>query len=115
MTAEAAILGAGKDLNLQGANVSLNAGYESSKQHTNVQSKNSGFSVGLTYSPATAAASTYKKNADNGQFSDSAVGQVMSRADAVDKALMAAQTPIVLTAGNQNPIKVVTIQILKPL
>ena len=102
LTAEAAILGAGKDLNLQGANVSLNAGYESSKQHTKVQSKNSGFSVGLTYSPGTAAASTYKKNADNGQFSDSAVGQVMSRADAVDKAFMAAQTPIVLTAGNQK-------------
>ncbi|MFW1850729.1 hemagglutinin repeat-containing protein [Acinetobacter guillouiae] len=102
LTAEAAILGAGKDLNLQGANVNLNAGYESNNQHTNVQSKSSGFSVGLTYSPGTAAASTYKKNADNGQFSDSAVGQVMSRADAVDKALMAAKTPIVLTAGNQK-------------
>lgn len=102
LTAEAAILGAGKDLNLQGANVNLNAGYESSKQHTEVQSKNSGVSVGLTYSPVTAAASTYKKNADSDQFSDSTVGKVMSSAEALNKAAQAAITPVVVTAGSHK-------------
>ncbi|WP_174492312.1 hemagglutinin repeat-containing protein [Acinetobacter sp. Marseille-Q1623] len=102
LTAEAAILGAGKDLNLQGANVNLNAGYETTNQHSEAQSKNSGVSVGLTYSPLTAAASTYKKNTDNNQYSDSAVGKVMSQADAIDKATQAAMTPIVLTAGSHK-------------
>lgn len=61
MTAEAAILGAGKDLNLQGANVNLNAGYETLNQHTQIQSKNSGVSVGVTYSSLTAALQPIRK------------------------------------------------------
>jgi filamentous hemagglutinin len=102
LTAEAAILGAGKDLNLQGANVNLNAGYETANQHSESQSKSSGISVGVTYSPIAAAASTYKKNAESDQYSDSAVGKVMSRADAIDKATQAATTPIVVTAGSHK-------------
>ena len=102
LTAEAAILGAGKDLNLQGANVNLNAGYETANQHSESQNKSSGISVGVTYSPIAAAASTYKKNAESDQYSDSAVGKVMSRADAIDKATQAATTPIVVTAGSHK-------------
>ncbi|AYO55247.1 hemagglutinin repeat-containing protein [Acinetobacter wuhouensis] len=102
LTAEAAILGAGKDLNLQGENVNLNAGYETTNQHSESQSKSSGVSVGVTYSPIVAAASTYKKNAESDQYSDSAVGKVMSRADAIDKATQAAITPIVVTAGSHK-------------
>ncbi len=102
LTAEAAILSSGKDLNLQGANVNLNTGYESNEQHSEVHSKNSGISVGITYSPIAAAASSYKKNTENGQFSDSAVGQVMQQANAIDKAFMAAKTPIVFTAGSHK-------------
>lgn len=102
LTSEAAILGAGKDLNLQGANVNLNAGYETTNQHSESQSKSSGISVGVTYSPITAATSTYKNNTNNSPYSDSAVGKVMSRADAIDKATQAATTPIVVTAGSHK-------------
>lgn len=102
LTAQAAILNAGKDLNLQGANVSLTAGYETNNQHSEMQSKKSGIAVGMTYSPAEAAASTYQKNMKDNQYSDSAVGKVMAHGEAVGKAGMAAQTPIVLTASNQK-------------
>ncbi|WP_434279040.1 hemagglutinin repeat-containing protein [Acinetobacter sp. CE-15] len=102
LTSEAAILGAGKDLNLQGVNVNLNAGYESNTLHSLIQSKNSGVSVGLTYSPMAAVVSTYKKNAGSDQFSDSAVGQLMSRAEALNKAAQAAITPVVVTAGSHK-------------
>ena len=102
LTTEAAILDAGKDLNLKGANVNLNAAYTTDEQHSEVHSKQSGVSVGVTYSPAMAAASTYKNSMNNGQFSDSAVGQVMAQGEAVRKASMAAMTPVTIQAGSNK-------------
>ena len=102
LTTEAAILDAGKDLNLKGANVNLNAAYATDEQHSEVHSKQSGVSVGVTYSPAMAAASAYKNSMNNGQFSDSAVGQVMAQGEAVRKASMAAMTPVTIQAGSNK-------------
>ena len=101
LTTEAAILDAGKDLNLKGANVNLNAGYTTDEQHSEVHSKQSGISVGVTYSPAMAAAA-YKNSMNNGQFSDSAVGQVMAQGEAARKASMAAMTLVTIQAGSKN-------------
>lgn len=67
-----------------------------------MQSKNSGLSVGITYNPIDAAVSAYKKSSDNTEFSDSAVGQVMSHAEAVNKAAQAATTAVVVTGGSQK-------------
>jgi filamentous hemagglutinin len=102
LTTEAAILDAGKDLNLKGANVNLNSAYATDEQHSEVHSKQSGISVGVTYSPAMAAASAYKNSMNNGQFSDSAVGQVMAQGEAVRKASMAAMTPVTIQAGSKK-------------
>jgi len=102
LTTEAAILDAGKDLNLKGANVNLNSAYATDEQHSEVHSKQSGVSVGVTYSPAMAAASAYKNSMNNGQFSDSAVGQVMAQGEAVRKASMAAMTPVTIQAGSKK-------------
>ena len=102
LTTEAAILDAGKDLNLKGANVNLNAGYTTDEQHSEVHSKQSGISVGVTYSPAMAAAAAYKNSMNNGQFSDSAVGQVMAQGEAARKASMAAMTLVTIQAGSKN-------------
>lgn len=105
LTAEAALIQAGQDLTLQGQNVSLNEGYETSSQQSRVQSKNSGISVGITYSPAAAALASAKKSQDNNDFSDSAVGKIMSSAETVRKATMAATTPVVFQAHNQKTSK----------
>ncbi|WP_407503435.1 hemagglutinin repeat-containing protein [Acinetobacter baumannii] len=102
LTTEAAIFDAGKDLNLKGANVNLNAGYTTDEQHSEVHSKQSGISVGVTYSPAMAAAAAYKNSMNNGQFSDSAVGQVMAQGEAARKASMAAMTPVTIQAGSKK-------------
>lgn len=102
LTTEAALIQSGKDLTLQGKNVDLNAGTASSNQQLQVQSKNSGLSVGITYNPIDAAVSAYKKSSDNTEFSDSAVGQVMSHAEAVNKAAQAATTAVVVTGGSQK-------------
>jgi filamentous hemagglutinin len=102
LTTEAAILDAGKGLNLKGANVNLNSAYATDEQHSEVHSKQSGISVGVTYSPAMAAASAYKNSMNNGQFSDSAVGQVMAQGEAVRKASMAAMTPVTIQAGSNK-------------
>ncbi|WP_413784432.1 hemagglutinin repeat-containing protein [Acinetobacter sp. ACIN00229] len=102
LTTEAAILDAGKDLNLKGANVNLNAAYATDEQHSEVHSKQSGVSFGVTYSPAMAAASAYKNSMNNGQFSDSAVGQVMAQGEAARKASMAAMTPVTIQAGSNK-------------
>lgn len=102
LTTEAAILDAGKDLNLKGANVNLNSAYATDEQHSEVHSKQSGVSVGVTYSPAMAASSAYKNSMNNGQFSDSAVGQVMAQGEAARKASMAAMTPVTIQAGSNK-------------
>lgn len=39
---------------------------------------------------------------NNGQFSDSAVGQVMAQGEAARKASMAAMTPVTIQAGSKN-------------
>ena len=58
--------------------------------------------MGITYNPIDAAVSAYKKSSDNTEFSDSAVGQVMSHAEAVNKAAQAATTAVVVTGGSQK-------------
>ncbi|MFW1775337.1 hemagglutinin repeat-containing protein, partial [Acinetobacter seifertii] len=102
LTAEAAILDAGKNLNLKGANVNLNAAYTTDEKYSEVHSKQSGISVGVTYSPALAAKSAYDKSMGDNQYSDSAIGKIMSQANAIDKGLMAAQTPIVISGGSKK-------------
>ncbi|PSE43720.1 hypothetical protein C7G91_06255 [Acinetobacter nosocomialis] len=102
LTAEAAILDAGKNLNLKGANVNLNAAYTTDEKYSEVHSKQSGISVGVTYSPALAAKSAYDKSMGDNQYSDSAIGKIMSQANAIDKGLMAAQTPIVVSGGSKK-------------
>ncbi|PPB87184.1 hypothetical protein [Acinetobacter soli] len=87
---------------LSAQNINLNAGYSSNEQHTEIQTKQSGLSVGVTYSSALAGKSAYDKSMGDSQYSDSAVGQVMSQLNAVDKGMMAAQTPIVITGGSQK-------------
>ncbi|MEQ1322419.1 hemagglutinin repeat-containing protein [Acinetobacter soli] len=102
LTTQAALLNAGKDLNLSAKNINLNAGYTSNEQHAEIQTKQSGLSVGVTYSSVLAGKSAYDKSMGDSQYSDSAVGQVMSQLNAVDKGMMAAQTPIVITGGSQK-------------
>lgn len=102
LTAEAAQLSAAKDMNLQGANVHLNALNISQKQQSQFDSKQSGISVGITYSAEAAAASSVKKSKENNDFSDSAVGKIMSSAETARKATMAATTPVVITASHQK-------------
>ncbi|HHW52697.1 MAG TPA: glycohydrolase toxin TNT-related protein [Acinetobacter towneri] len=102
LTTEAALIQSAKDLTLQGQNVNLNAGTASSNQQMQAQSKNSGLSVGITYNPIEAAVSAYKKSSDNTEFSDSAVGQVMSQAEALNKAAQAATTFVVVAGGSQK-------------
>ncbi|MFL9514428.1 hemagglutinin repeat-containing protein, partial [Acinetobacter baumannii] len=102
LTAEAAILDAGKNLNLKGGNVNLNAAYTTDEKYSEVHSKQSGISVGVTYSPALAAKSAYDKSMGDNQYSDSAIGKIMSQANAIDKGLMAAQTPIVISGGSKK-------------
>ena len=102
LTAEAAQLSAAKDLNLQGANVNLNALTISQEQQSQFDSKQSGLSVGITYSAEAAAASSVKKSKENSDFSDSVVGKIMSSAETARKASMAAATPVVITASHQK-------------
>ncbi|MAK29886.1 hemagglutinin repeat-containing protein [Acinetobacter sp.] len=64
LTTQAALLNAGKDLNLSAKNIHLNAGYTSNKQQTEIQTKQSGLSVGVTYSSALAGKSAYDKSMD---------------------------------------------------
>ncbi|MCU4582286.1 hemagglutinin repeat-containing protein [Acinetobacter gyllenbergii] len=102
LTAEAAIIQSGKDINLVGENVNLNAASTHTENKSASQSKQSGISVGVTYSPLEAARSSYKESTANNQFSNSAVGQVMAQGEAVRKAGMAAATPIVVSGGKQR-------------
>ncbi|WP_409976760.1 hemagglutinin repeat-containing protein [Acinetobacter sp. C_3_1] len=102
LTAEAAQLSAAKDMNLQGANVHLNALNISQEQQSQFDSKQSGISVGITYSAEAAAASSVKKSKENNDFSDSAVGKIMSSAETARKATMSATTPVVITASHQK-------------
>ncbi|EOR07411.1 hypothetical protein F896_01784 [Acinetobacter genomosp. 15BJ] len=102
LTAEAAIIQSGKDINLVGENVNLNAASIRTENKSASQSKQSGISVGVTYSPLEAARSSYKESTANNQFSNSAVGQVMAQGEAVRKAVMAAATPIVVSGGKQR-------------
>ena len=70
-----------------------------------MQQSRSGVSIGFTYSGEAAAAASAKKSQDNNDFSDSAVGKIMSSAETVRKATMAATTPVVFQAHNQKTTK----------
>lgn len=102
LTAEAAILAAGKDINLIGKNVNLAAADIYQDQNSKFESKTSGVSVGITYSSEAAALASAKKSQQSNDFSDSAVGKVMSSAETARKATMAATTPVVFTASHQK-------------
>ncbi|NUE66648.1 filamentous hemagglutinin N-terminal domain-containing protein, partial [Snodgrassella sp. ESL0253] len=102
LNASAAILGAGKDLTLQGKNVNLLADHVTSDQHTDLKTKQSGFSVGFTYSPFVAGASTFKDGMRSGDFSNSIVGKSMQAGEAASSAYQAASTPIVATLNHQR-------------
>lgn len=105
LTMQAALLNAGEDINLTGQNVNLNAAYATTEQHSKITTKQTGLSIGVTYSGGEAAKSAYEKSNQDGQFSDSVVGQVMAHGEAVRKASMAAATPVVVTAGSQKTEK----------
>ncbi|WP_239353067.1 hemagglutinin repeat-containing protein, partial [Snodgrassella communis] len=102
LNASAAILGAGKDLTLQGKNINLLAEHVTSDQHIDLKTKQSGFSVGFTYSPLIAAASTFKDGMRSGDFSNSIVGKNMQAGEAASSAYQAASTPIVATLNHQR-------------
>ncbi|WP_180297120.1 hemagglutinin repeat-containing protein, partial [Snodgrassella communis] len=102
LNASAAILGAGKDLTLQGKNINLLADHITSDQHIDLKTKQSGFSVGITYSPLIAAASTFKDGMRSGDFSNSIVGKNMQAGEAASSAVQAANTPVVITMNHQR-------------
>ena len=102
LNAEAAILAAGKDINLIGKNVNLAAADIYQDQNSKFESKTSGVSVGITYSSEAAALASAKKSQESNDFSDSAVGKIMSSAETARKATMAATTPVVFTASHQK-------------
>ena len=102
LNASAAILGAGKDLTLQGKNINLLADHITSDQHIDLKTKQSGFSVGFTYSPLIAAASTFKDGMRSGDFSNSIVGKNMQAGEAASSAVQAANTPVVITMNHQR-------------
>lgn len=101
LNTEAARLYAGQDLTLQGSEVNLNATYASHNQHTEQESTQKGFSVGVTYNPIQAAKSAYDNAKQNGQFTNTAVGKIMGTADAGARAGLAL-TPIVVEAGSSR-------------
>ncbi|MGE8572673.1 MAG: hemagglutinin repeat-containing protein [Acinetobacter amyesii] len=105
LNAVASIIEAGKDINLMGKNVQLDAADIKQDTQSKFESKSSGISVGITYSAEAAAVASAKKSQDNNDFSDSAVGKVMSSAETVRKATMAATTPVVFQAHNQKTTK----------
>ncbi|MDP8084269.1 hemagglutinin repeat-containing protein, partial [Pasteurella atlantica] len=93
---------AGGDVSLRGKNVNLLTGAEENTLNMKAHSKSSGFSVGLTYSPAMAFVNAYNENRKSGSFSDSTVGKVMQQGTGLLKAGMAAATPVVVTAGHHK-------------
>ncbi|MEF9956818.1 MAG: hemagglutinin repeat-containing protein [Acinetobacter sp.] len=105
LSAVASIIEAGKDINLMGKNVHLDAADIQQDTQSKFESKSSGVSIGFTYSGEAAAAASAKKSQDNNDFSDSAVGKIMSSAETVRKATMAATTPVVFQAHNQKTTK----------
>ena len=105
LNAVASIIEAGKDINLMGKNVHLDAADIKQDTQSKFESKSSGVSIGFTYSGVAAAAASAKKSQDNNDFSDSAVGKIMSSAETVRKATMAATTPVVFQAHNQKTTK----------
>ena len=105
LNAVASIIEAGKDINLMGKNVHLDAADIQQDTQSKFESKSSGMSIGFTYSGAATAVASAKKSQDSNDFSDSAVGKIMSSAETVRKATMAATTPVVFQAHNQKTIK----------
>lgn len=105
LNAVASIIEAGKDINLIGKNVHLDAADVQQDTQSKFESKSSGVSIGFTYSGVAAAAASAKKSQDNNDFSDSAVGKIMSSAETVRKATMAATTPVVFQAHKQKMTK----------
>lgn len=99
LNVQAARLAAGGDLKLQGSEVNLNAAYISGSRETEQRSKQSGFAVGITYDPYTAAQTAYDRTKGSGGYSDSWVGKWMQHESAMSKASMAAATPLVITGG----------------
>lgn len=102
---KASIVESGKDINLIGKNVNLDAADVTEDTQSKYEHKSSGISIGVTYSGVAAAAASAKKSKENSEFSDSAVGKIMSSAETVRKASMAAATPVVLQAHKQNITK----------
>jgi filamentous hemagglutinin len=105
LNAVASIIEAGKDINLIGKNVHLDAADVQQDTQSKFESKSSGVSIGFTYSGVAAAAASAKKSQDNNDFSDSAVGKIMSSAETVRKATMAATTPVVSKHITKKPPK----------
>ncbi|WP_312266991.1 hemagglutinin repeat-containing protein, partial [Neisseria sp.] len=95
-------LSSGGDLTLQGKEVNLNAAETHQSSQTQQQSKQSGFSIGITYDPFTAAKTAYDKSMAGSQNSGSTVGKWIAHDMAVSKAFEAASTPIVVTAGRSR-------------
>ncbi|WOE32000.1 MULTISPECIES: hemagglutinin repeat-containing protein [unclassified Acinetobacter] len=98
----ASIIEAGSDINLIGNHVNLKAAEISKDQSSQLKSQQSGISIGVTYNPLEAAKDAYDQSNNNSQFSDSAVGRIMSHAEAVRKASMAVATPVVVGINNQK-------------
>ena len=99
---KASALGAGKNLTLNAQNINLMADHISSDHHTDLKTKQSGFSIGFTYSPLVAAATTLKDGMRSGDFSNSIVGRSMQLGEAASSAYQAASTPIVVTLSHQR-------------
>ena len=102
LTATASIIESSKDINLVGKNVYLDADYVTDDTQARYEYKSSGVSIGVTYNSTAAAAASAKKSQENNDFSDSAVGKIMSSAETIRKASMAATTPVVIQAQKQN-------------
>ena len=102
---KASIVESGKDINLIGKNVNLDAADVTEDTQSKYEHKSSGISIGFTYSGVAAAVASAKKSKENSEFSDSAVGKIMSSAETVRKASMAAATPVVFQAHNQKVTK----------
>ncbi|MFC5921712.1 hemagglutinin repeat-containing protein, partial [Neisseria weixii] len=102
LTTEAAVLATGGDMTPQGRNVSLNAAHTASQSDSRMEAKQSGVSASITVNPFEAAKASYDRNMQGSGYSGSVVGKTIQGGDAIGKAIYAATTPVVFTAGRQK-------------
>ena len=91
-------LSAGNNLSLLGKSIDLQAAQDNQSGRTQSQTRNSGFSVGITVNPIAVAQQNYQNNPSSG----SSVGQVTRTADAVIEGIHSILKPVSFTIGSSK-------------